>query len=194
MKKNSSWDSVGAAFAILFVLFIVIPVSISMLYGTYKLQKKKAVEEQFWNDINAITAGDGHKGGTRYVCYDEKNHTYTDEYCFWDMEKLIDESFTVSADDVGAILYYSSEMKEDVFYYGENYNPVSARKEVWQVEVLQVRLVDRSDGKILGTNTFTAIPPQQKDSEREQIALVSTFDIMPWVGDIWSGYARSDSN
>lgn len=191
MKNRTSTSPV---FLILLLVFFIIPSMIGVVQGYIEdIKEREALEQErrYWEEINAIIPGDGVSGEYTFICYNENLKTYDNNYSTWWNFKDYDYA-PKTADEVGAILYYSSAMKEEKLYY--SYYPIftilteeEAEKyaEIWKIEELTVRLVDRSSGKILAKETFVAEPPESVSADAERIATVSHIDVGNWVLTNW---------
>ena len=156
-------------------------------------EEREALEQErlYWEEINAIIPGDGVSGEYTFICYNENLKTYDNNYStWWDFRDY--DYAPETAEEVGAILYYSSVMKKEKLYY--SYDPIrpilteeEAEKsaQIWEIEELTVRLVDRSSGKILANNTFVAEPPERVSADAERIATVWRGDVGNWVLENW---------
>jgi len=111
------------------------------------------------NSMQKVTAGDGTEGSGKVIAYNLDEEKYTAEYVSRDL-------LARKAEDVSIILYYETEMLTLTETYRDT--SWSIYEITFTCEEVRIKLVDRCTGEVLGTETYTASPPDryEKGSNR----------------------------
>lgn len=185
-KKTSTISDTGCLIWAL-IIFVGIPMLIfSMLVASVFAEQAKK-EKEIRAVAETITIGDGRRGGTKFICYNEDKQKYDFLYC--------GDDFPKNGDEVGLIVRYTSTMRRETgIYYSYNPNAMTSgsnHEVTWSLETLKVTLVERATGKTLAVKTFTAELPKSYGSKTDYTIEVSDYYVQKWIAEVWPDYQRN---
>lgn len=185
-KKLASMSETGCLIWAL-IIFLGIPMLVfSIFVASFSVEQAKK-EKEIQMVAEAITIGDGRRGGTKFICYNEDKQKYDFLYCGDDAPQ--------NGDEVGLIVRYTSTMRRETgIYYSYNPNAMTSgshREVTWSLETLNVTLADRATGKILAEKTFTAELPKSYGSKTDYTIEVSDYYVREWISEVWPDYQRN---